>query len=60
MRIIRIYIKNFRAFYNHHTIEFAKTGQKGKINLLVYGENGIRTQIGYNEPIYYEKIKECD
>lgn len=40
MRIIRIQIKNFRAFYNHHIIELAKTGQRGKTNLLVYGENG--------------------
>lgn len=40
MRIIKIQIKNFRAFYSHHMIKLAKTGPRGKTNLLVYGENG--------------------
>jgi len=40
MRIIKIEIKNFRAFYNHHVIELAKNGERGKQNLLIYGENG--------------------
>lgn len=40
MRIIRIEIKNFCAFYNHHIIKLAKSGQRGKSNLLIYGENG--------------------
>ena len=40
MRIIKIEIKNFRAFYNHHIIELARVGERGKPNLLIYGENG--------------------
>jgi AAA15 family ATPase/GTPase len=40
MRIIKIEMKNFRAFYNHHIVELAKVGQSGKQNLLIYGENG--------------------
>jgi AAA15 family ATPase/GTPase len=40
MRIIKIEMKNFRAFYNHHIVELAKVGQRGKQNLLIYGENG--------------------
>lgn len=40
MRIIKLEIKNFRAFYNHHIIELARVGERGKTNLLIYGENG--------------------
>ena len=40
MRIIKVEIKNFRAFYNHHIVELAKVGERGKPNLLIYGENG--------------------
>lgn len=36
MRITKIQLKNFRAFYGEHTLDL---GKKGK-NLLVYGENG--------------------
>jgi len=40
VRIIKLEIQDFRAFYGNHIIEFAKEGQKGKQNLLLYGENG--------------------
>ena len=40
MRIIKLEIQDFRAFYGNHIIEFAKEGQRGKQNLLLYGENG--------------------
>jgi ABC-type molybdenum transport system ATPase subunit/photorepair protein PhrA len=40
MRIIKLEIQDFRAFYGNHIIEFAKTGERGKQNLLLYGENG--------------------
>lgn len=40
MRIIKLEIQDFRAFYGNHIIEFAKEGQKGRQNLLLYGENG--------------------
>jgi len=40
MRIIKLEIQDFRAFYGNHIIEFAKEGQQGKQNLLLYGENG--------------------
>lgn len=40
MRIIRLEIQNFRAFYGKHVVELAKDGERGKQNLLVYGENG--------------------
>lgn len=36
MRITKIALKNFRAFYAEHEIELGKKGR----NLLVYGENG--------------------
>ena len=36
MRITKIEIKNFRAFYGEHLINLYKAGK----NLLVYGENG--------------------
>jgi hypothetical protein len=36
MKITRIELQNFRAFYNSHVIDLTKTGK----NLLVYGENG--------------------
>jgi len=36
MRITKIALKNFRAFYADHEIELGKRGR----NLLVYGENG--------------------
>jgi AAA15 family ATPase/GTPase len=40
MRIIKLEIQDFRAFYSNHIIELAKVGQRGKQNLLIYGENG--------------------
>lgn len=40
MKIIKLEIKNFRAFYNHHIIELARVGERCKTNLLIYGENG--------------------
>ena len=40
MRIIKLEIQDFRAFYGNHIIEFARTGERGKQNLLLYGENG--------------------
>ncbi|NJL91538.1 MAG: AAA family ATPase [Coleofasciculaceae cyanobacterium SM2_1_6] len=40
MRIIKLEIQDFRAFYGNHIIEFAKEGERGKQNLLLYGENG--------------------
>jgi energy-coupling factor transporter ATP-binding protein EcfA2 len=40
MRIIKLEIQDFRAFYGNHIIEFAKTGERGFQNLLLYGENG--------------------
>ena len=41
MRIIKLEIQDFRAFYGNHIIEFAKKGERGKgHNLLLYGENG--------------------
>jgi energy-coupling factor transporter ATP-binding protein EcfA2 len=40
VRIIKLEIHNFRAFYSTHIIELAKAGERGKRNLLVYGENG--------------------
>lgn len=40
MRIIKLEIQDFRAFYGNHIIEFAKQGERGKQNLLLYGENG--------------------
>ena len=40
MRIIKLEIQDFRAFYGNHIIEFAKAGERGKQNLLLYGENG--------------------
>ena len=40
MRIIKLEIQDFRAFYSTHIIELAKTGHRGWQNLLVYGENG--------------------
>jgi energy-coupling factor transporter ATP-binding protein EcfA2 len=40
MRIIKLEIQDFRAFYGNHIIEFAKEREKGKQNLLLYGENG--------------------
>ena len=40
MRIIKLEIQDFRAFYSNHIIELAKVGESGKQNLLVYGENG--------------------
>ena len=36
MRITKIEIKNFRAFYGEYLIDLYKAGK----NLLVYGENG--------------------
>ena len=36
MRITKIEIKNFRAFYEESLIDLHKAGK----NLLVYGENG--------------------
>ena len=36
MRVTKIEIKNFRAFYGGHQLDLDKTGK----NLLVYGENG--------------------
>ena len=36
MRITKIEIKNFRAFYGAYQIDLHKAGK----NLLVYGENG--------------------
>jgi len=36
MRITKIEIENFRAFYNNYVIDLGKDGK----NLLVYGENG--------------------
>jgi len=36
MRIIKIELNNFRAFYGKHTINLNKDGK----NLMVYGENG--------------------
>ena len=36
MRVTKIEIKNFRAFYGTLEIDLHKTGK----NLLVYGENG--------------------
>ena len=40
MRIIKLEIQDFRAFYGNHIIEFAKEGERGKQSLLLYGENG--------------------
>ncbi len=40
MKIIKLEIQNFRAFYNNHIIELARPGDRGKFNLLIYGENG--------------------
>jgi AAA15 family ATPase/GTPase len=40
VRIIKLAIQDFRAFYSTHIIELAKVGESGKQNLLVYGENG--------------------
>ena len=40
MRIIKLEIQDFRAFYGNHIIEFAKEGERGYQNLLLYGENG--------------------
>lgn len=41
MRITKLEIQNFRAFYGNHIIEFAKQGHRlRKQNLLLYGENG--------------------
>ena len=36
MKITKIEIKNFRAFYGKYLIDLHKAGK----NLLVYGENG--------------------
>ncbi|MCL1495413.1 MAG: AAA family ATPase [Pseudanabaena sp. Salubria-1] len=36
MKITKIALKNFRAFYGEHTIELSKKGK----NLIIYGENG--------------------
>jgi ABC-type Mn2+/Zn2+ transport system ATPase subunit len=36
MKITKIELKNFRAFYGEHTIDLSKKGK----NLLIYGENG--------------------
>lgn len=36
MRITKIELENFRAFYDHYIIDLGKTGN----NLLIYGENG--------------------
>jgi len=36
MRITKIELENFRAFYNNYVIDLGKDGK----NLLVYGENG--------------------
>jgi DNA repair exonuclease SbcCD ATPase subunit len=36
MKITKIELNNFRAFYGKHTIDLGKKGR----NLLVYGENG--------------------
>ncbi len=36
MRITKIVLKNFRAFYSEHEIDLDKKGK----NLLIYGENG--------------------
>ncbi len=36
MKITKIELKNFRAFYGEHTIDLGKKGR----NLLIYGENG--------------------
>ncbi len=41
MRITKLEIQDFRAFYGNHIIEFAKQGHRiRKQNLLLYGENG--------------------
>jgi len=40
MRVIKIEIQDFRGFHGNHVIELAKVGERGKQNLLVYGENG--------------------
>lgn len=37
MKLRKLEIKDFRAFYGHHLIEFKNKSQK---NLLIYGENG--------------------
>ncbi|MEG4035250.1 AAA family ATPase [Microcoleus sp. S36b_A4] len=36
MKITKIELKNFRAFYGEHTIDLGKKGR----NLIIYGENG--------------------
>lgn len=36
MKITKITLKNFRAFYGEHEIDLSKKGK----NLLIYGENG--------------------
>ena len=35
MRIIKLEIQNFRAFYGNHIIDFAREGEKVKQNLLL-------------------------
>lgn len=41
MKLIKLEIQNFRAFYGNHILEFAKEGHRlQKQNLLLYGENG--------------------
>ena len=51
MRITKIEIKNFRAFYGAYQIDLHKAGK----NLLVYGENGSgKTSLEYEIPVYAE------
>jgi len=40
MRIIKVELQDFRGFYGNHIIELAREGERGKKNLLIYGENG--------------------
>jgi len=40
MRITKLELQDFRAFYGYHNLELARLGERGKQNLLIYGENG--------------------